>query len=524
MATNVRDPRSIITPDAFELSKELLGTPLARPSRRLWAMLIDLTVIGLLTVVTSSITLVVWGAVALFLISMAFRKPGRALGQVGSMLFRGATGCLGLVILVGVLIGYVVMRASDDDFELGDVPDVPGVADLIDEAEQAGDVAAGGDAAGGDTGDDEADSEGGIDLSNIIGGLAGLASLSEAETTDDAVEASVRVLRAAGGSGLDADAAREVLSELVPDDAPWSDDRDLVIARAFEEVGITEGGTAPADRVDDDDAEESAPDEVDAVETAAVADSIARAEAFAALEGELAILEPDEAMARYLEVRTARTARLAAANASESSDAEETEADDTNAPEVAAEAPDPAAVLEAELDERAYEILSARMLEAFAADSLDTMAERLRDTRRDLASTERRAEQAEAELEAGAGGFRGLLRDIWEQAGSAIGLWSVYFTMALTLTGGRTVGKKLMGLRVLRLDGVPLTWWSSFERAGGYVAGIATGTLGFVQVFWDSNRQCVHDKIVGTVVVVDGAEIEPGAWQEAWAAQRESNG
>ncbi|NNF38988.1 MAG: RDD family protein, partial [Gemmatimonadetes bacterium] len=55
MPTNVRDPRSIITPDAFELSEALLGTPLAGPWRRLWAILIDIVVIGVLTAVTASI-------------------------------------------------------------------------------------------------------------------------------------------------------------------------------------------------------------------------------------------------------------------------------------------------------------------------------------------------------------------------------------------------------------------------------------------------------------------------------------
>jgi uncharacterized RDD family membrane protein YckC len=29
--------------------------------------------------------------------------------------------------------------------------------------------------------------------------------------------------------------------------------------------------------------------------------------------------------------------------------------------------------------------------------------------------------------------------------------------------------------------------------------------LGFAQVFWDANRQAIHDRIVGTVVVKDGA-------------------
>jgi uncharacterized RDD family membrane protein YckC len=35
---------------------------------------------------------------------------------------------------------------------------------------------------------------------------------------------------------------------------------------------------------------------------------------------------------------------------------------------------------------------------------------------------------------------------------------------------------------------------------------VATGLLGFAQIWWDSNRQAIHDRIVGTVVVRDGAE------------------
>jgi len=71
---------------------------------------------------------------------------------------------------------------------------------------------------------------------------------------------------------------------------------------------------------------------------------------------------------------------------------------------------------------------------------------------------------------------------------------------------------------VLRLDGRRMGWWEAFERAGGYVAGLATGLLGFVQLFWDPNRQCIHDKIVGTVVVRDGAGPIHGAWKEAAGA------
>ena len=49
-------------------------------------------------------------------------------------------------------------------------------------------------------------------------------------------------------------------------------------------------------------------------------------------------------------------------------------------------------------------------------------------------------------------------------------------------------------------------------RAGGYAAGVATGTLGFLQIYWDANRQAIHDKVAGTVVIRDGVPKVPGNW------------
>ena len=40
-----------------------------------------------------------------------------------------------------------------------------------------------------------------------------------------------------------------------------------------------------------------------------------------------------------------------------------------------------------------------------------------------------------------------------------------------------------------------------FGRYGGYGAGFATGLLGFLQVYWDPNRQAIQDKISATVVI-----------------------
>jgi uncharacterized RDD family membrane protein YckC len=85
--------------------------------------------------------------------------------------------------------------------------------------------------------------------------------------------------------------------------------------------------------------------------------------------------------------------------------------------------------------------------------------------------------------------------------GFAMGWTGLYFTIMLVWLKGQTPGKKLLGLKVVRLNNKPLSLWNAFERTGGYAAGMATGLLGFLQVYWDANRQGIHDKIAGTVVV-----------------------
>ncbi len=85
--------------------------------------------------------------------------------------------------------------------------------------------------------------------------------------------------------------------------------------------------------------------------------------------------------------------------------------------------------------------------------------------------------------------------------GLSLGWFGLYFTLVPAWWDGYTPGKRLFRIRVYRLDGRPMTLWAAFERFGGYAAGLATGLLGFAQVFWDPNRQGIHDKISGTVVV-----------------------
>lgn len=122
-----------------------------------------------------------------------------------------------------------------------------------------------------------------------------------------------------------------------------------------------------------------------------------------------------------------------------------------------------------------------------------------------------RAEEAlvAAELRAEGGRIRRWLSRIADDLGLGLGWGALYFTVTLTWWQGRTPGKRLFGLRVVQLNGRPITWWCAFERYGGYAAGFATGLLGFAQVYWDANRQATHDKISATVVIRDGAEKLP---------------
>jgi hypothetical protein len=103
-------------------------------------------------------------------------------------------------------------------------------------------------------------------------------------------------------------------------------------------------------------------------------------------------------------------------------------------------------------------------------------------------------------------GLRSFLGVISDDLGLGFGWAAVYFTGCLAMLRGQTPGKKLMGLRVIRLDNKPLGWWISFERFGGYAASFSVGLIGFLQILWDRNRQGLHDKACETVVVRDNPQ------------------
>jgi len=92
---------------------------------------------------------------------------------------------------------------------------------------------------------------------------------------------------------------------------------------------------------------------------------------------------------------------------------------------------------------------------------------------------------------------KGIIQDL----GLGFGWAAVYFTLFSLLWRGQTPGKKVFNIRVVALSGEPLGLLDCFGRYGGYGAGFATGLLGFLQIYWDPNRQAIQDKISATVVI-----------------------
>ncbi len=79
----------------------------------------------------------------------------------------------------------------------------------------------------------------------------------------------------------------------------------------------------------------------------------------------------------------------------------------------------------------------------------------------------------------------------------------LYFGLTLYVGNGRTLGKRLLGIRVVSLTHPRISLWQSIERALGYGASFLEGSFGFFQYFTNPNRCCVHDRIAETIVVSD---------------------
>ena len=88
-------------------------------------------------------------------------------------------------------------------------------------------------------------------------------------------------------------------------------------------------------------------------------------------------------------------------------------------------------------------------------------------------------------------------------------LVSALYEIPLIALRGATLGKMIVGVRVRRWDAAGSPGWAKAglrwlgRDAAGAVPSIGPfyGLLDAIWLFWDKRRQCLHDKLPGTVVV-----------------------
>lgn len=78
-----------------------------------------------------------------------------------------------------------------------------------------------------------------------------------------------------------------------------------------------------------------------------------------------------------------------------------------------------------------------------------------------------------------------------------------YFTL-FTGWEGQTPGKRLLGLKVVRMKGGPVSYPKALLRYVGYYISFLPAGLGFIMIAVDRNKRGLHDLIAGTCVVKIG--------------------
>jgi uncharacterized RDD family membrane protein YckC len=77
----------------------------------------------------------------------------------------------------------------------------------------------------------------------------------------------------------------------------------------------------------------------------------------------------------------------------------------------------------------------------------------------------------------------------------------IYQWYFLTQQNGQTPGKRMMGIRVVKVNGEPLQAADVIVRYVGYFINTFVFMLGWIWAAFDSKSQGWHDKLAGTYVV-----------------------
>jgi uncharacterized RDD family membrane protein YckC len=82
----------------------------------------------------------------------------------------------------------------------------------------------------------------------------------------------------------------------------------------------------------------------------------------------------------------------------------------------------------------------------------------------------------------------------------------VYFTWFHGITG-QTIGKRILGLKVVRTTGESMNLGIAFLRWVGYIISSSIFYLGFIWIAFDQKKRGWHDRIAGTLVIKTGSQF-----------------
>lgn len=108
--------------------------------------------------------------------------------------------------------------------------------------------------------------------------------------------------------------------------------------------------------------------------------------------------------------------------------------------------------------------------------------------------------------------------------GSIVSISFSYFVLIWTFTAGQSVGKLLIGIRIVPLNGSRISLWRAIIR---YFAFLLSALILFIGLLWvlvSDERQGWHDKIARTCVIYDWPAREDdgvfGRLQSRWTHTR----
>lgn len=93
------------------------------------------------------------------------------------------------------------------------------------------------------------------------------------------------------------------------------------------------------------------------------------------------------------------------------------------------------------------------------------------------------------------------------------GFWGVTYLILITGFCGQTLGKMIMGLKVIQTDGRALKWSTVIARElfGRPLSQLLGTNLGYLVCAVHPRKQALHDVISDTCVVYDSGQ-KPGRW------------